>query len=107
MPSGCGCMVVYSSNDFFFSWFQTFFSIVLHIWLVLPHPLALGLSHCIHVQVLDLMGIQLFHYAHGGERMISHDVVSNAFAFIVKDVRFHVLCEQTHVHSPLLFQFCV
>jgi hypothetical protein len=41
-------------------------------------------------------GDSTFHYA--------HDVVSDAFAFIAKDARFHVLHEQTHVHSPLVFQ---
>jgi hypothetical protein len=40
---------------------------------------------------------------HGGEKTASHDVVQDAFEFIVKDGGFHVLCEQTHVLSPLAF----
>jgi hypothetical protein len=45
------------------------------------------------------MGIHLFRYTHGGEMTISHDVVRDAFAFIAKDVKFHVLQKQTHVLS--------
>jgi hypothetical protein len=40
---------------------------------------------------------------HGGEKIASHDVVYDAFEFIVKDGGFYVLCEQTHVLSPLAF----
>jgi hypothetical protein len=51
------------------------------------------------------MGIHLFRYTHGGERIVSHDVVRDAFASITKDVRFHVLREQTHNLSTPSFQF--
>jgi hypothetical protein len=46
------------------------------------------------------MGIRLFHYIHGGEKIASHDVVQDAFMSIVKDMTFHVLREQTHIFSP-------
>jgi hypothetical protein len=31
------------------------------------------------------MGMHLLHCAHGGEKMISYDVVHDAFIFVVKD----------------------
>jgi hypothetical protein len=74
-----------------------FFFFVMHTRLGLPHSLTLGLSHCIYGQPLDLMGIHLFHCTHGGERMLSHDVVWDAFASIVRYSSFHVVHEQTHV----------
>jgi hypothetical protein len=49
------------------------------------------------------MGMHIFHCAHGEEKATSHDVVWDAFASIMKDVKFHVLHEQTHVF--LLFAF--
>ncbi len=36
------------------------------------------------------MGIHVFYYTHGEERMISNDVVWDAFVSIMKDVRFFV-----------------
>ncbi len=42
--------------------------------------------------------------AYGGEKTTSHDVVRDAFASNSKDVRFHVLHEQTHVLLLLTFQ---
>ncbi len=36
------------------------------------------------------MGIHLFHYVHGEERMTLPDVVWDAFVAIAKDTRFHV-----------------
>jgi hypothetical protein len=36
------------------------------------------------------MGIHLFRYVHGGERMNLPDVVWDAFVAIAKDTRFHV-----------------
>jgi hypothetical protein len=42
--------------------------------------------------------------AYGGERTTFHDVVRDAFASNSKDVRFHVLHEQTHVLLSLTFQ---
>ncbi len=71
----CGCMVVCLSNDPFFLLILEVFSIALCIQLGLPHPLALGLSHCICGQPLDPMRIHLLSCAHGGERMVSHDVM--------------------------------
>jgi len=76
---------------------------VLHIQLGLHHPLALGLSYCICGQPLDAMRIHFFHCAHGGERIVSHDVMQDAFASIAKDVGFHVLHEQTHILMLPLF----
>jgi hypothetical protein len=51
------------------------------------------------------MGIHFLHCAHGGERITSHDVVSDAFVFIMRDASFHILCEQTHVLLPPTLQF--
>jgi hypothetical protein len=64
-----------------------------------PHPLTLGLTPCICGQLLDPLRIHLFHYAHGGNRIASHDIVQDGFASIVKDVGFHVLQEQIHIFS--------
>ncbi len=50
------------------------------------------------------MGIHLFRYTHGGERTIYHDVVRDAFAYIMKHVGFHVFWEQTHIFLPFSFQ---
>jgi hypothetical protein len=44
-----------------------------------------------------------FYCFHGGEQIASHDVIRNAFASITKDARFHILHEQTHVFSSLVF----
>jgi hypothetical protein len=51
------------------------FSFVLQIRLGFPHPLVLSFTHCSYNQLLDPMGIDLLHYAHGGERVVSHDVI--------------------------------
>jgi hypothetical protein len=40
-----------------------------------------------------------FHCTHGGEKMMSHDVVWDAIASIANDVGFHVANEQTHIFS--------
>jgi hypothetical protein len=37
------------------------------------------------------MGIHLFCYTHGGEKIAFHDAVHNAFVSIVRYVGFHVL----------------
>jgi hypothetical protein len=50
------------------------------------------------------MGIHLLRCTHGGERTTSHDVVQGGFAYIMKDARFHVLWEQTHIFLPLFLQ---
>jgi hypothetical protein len=49
------------------------------------------------------MGSTFFVVPIGGEKIVSHDVVRDAFEFIVKDGEFHVLCEETHVFSPFTF----
>jgi hypothetical protein len=61
------------------------FSTTLHTRLGLSQPLILGVSHCICNQPLDPMGIHLLCCTHGGERMVSHDVVQNVFVAIAKD----------------------
>ncbi len=50
------------------------------------------------------MGIHLFRYTYGGERTIYHDVVWDAFAYIMKHAGFHVFWEQTHIFLPSSFQ---
>jgi len=85
------------------------FSYMLQTKLTLPHPLDLGMTHYIYGQPLNPMGIYLLCCAHGGERITSHDVIYDAFASILIDVRFHVLQEQTmfFCHLHLLFNFFV
>jgi hypothetical protein len=51
------------------------FSTTLHMRFGLSHPLVIGMSHCICNQPLDLMGIHILHYVHGGERMASYNVM--------------------------------
>ncbi len=67
------------------------FSTTLHMRFGLSHPLVIGMSHYICNQPLDPMGIQIFHYAHGGKKMASHNVVRDVFTAIAKVVRFYVL----------------
>jgi hypothetical protein len=67
------------------------FSIALHTWLSLSHPLTLGLSHCICGQLLNLMGIHLLHCNHGEKKMASHDIMWDAFAYITRDANFHII----------------
>jgi len=50
------------------------------------------------------MGIHLFRYTHGGERTIYHDVVRDAFSYVMKHAWFHVFWEQTHIFLPSSFQ---
>jgi hypothetical protein len=52
---------------------------------------------------IEAMGIHLLRCIHSGEKIASHDVVQDVFAFIAKDVKFHVLQKQTHVFSLPLF----
>lgn len=61
------CLIV----PFFFLALNVFSS-MMRTNLGLPHPLALGLSHCIYGQPLNPARIHLFHCAHGEERMASH-----------------------------------
>ncbi len=87
----------------FFDLALNIFSYVMHTKLGFLHLLALGLSHYIYGQLLDPMGIHFFHCAHSGERTVSHDATWDAFASIMKDVCFHVACEQTHILLPVTF----
>jgi hypothetical protein len=66
---------------------------LLHTQLGLPHPLTFSLLHCIRGQLLDFMKIHLLHCAQGGEKITSHDVVWDVFAFIATSAKFHILCE--------------
>ncbi len=54
---------------------------------------------------IETMGILLFCCIHSGERTASHDVVWDACAFIVKDVRFQILQKKTHVFWSPFFEF--
>jgi hypothetical protein len=80
------------------------FSLVL---CTIPHPIALGLIHCICGQLLDLEGTHLFHCSHDGERIAFNDVIWDAFASITKDTRFHGMHEQTNVFSMPSFYFLI
>jgi len=79
------------------------FSFVLCTKLGLPHPLALGVTHCICGEPLDLVGTHFLCYCHGGEWTTFHNVIWVAFASIAKDVRFHISHDQTHVLPPPSF----
>jgi hypothetical protein len=81
------------------------FSLVPGTKLTIPHPLALGLIHCICGQPLDLEGTHLLHCSHDGERIAFNDVIWELFASIMKDTRFHVVHEQTNVflYPPFIF----
>ncbi len=70
----------------------------------LPHVLAFGLSHYIYSQHLDPMRIHLLCCGNGGEKITSHNVVWDAFAFITKNIGFHGACEWTHIILPLTIQ---
>jgi len=49
-----------------------------------------GLSQCICDQAIDSIGVHLLYIA-------THDAIQDFFASIIRDVKFHVLHEQTHV----------
>jgi hypothetical protein len=68
-----------------------------------PHPLPLGLSHFIHGQPLNPIGIELLHCAHGEETTTSHGAMWDTFASIAIDVGFHVAHKQTHIIMPPTF----
>jgi hypothetical protein len=80
----CKCVVVrrshYNAHSVGFHPFLNFWFVTLHLW-----------------STFGPYGIYVLCCAHGGEKTASHDVVWAAFEFIVKDDRFHILCEQTHV----------
>ncbi len=62
---------------------------MLHV--IFLYFVVLRMSHYICDQLLNLMGIHLFHYAHGGERTTSYNVVRDVFMAIARNVGFHVL----------------
>jgi hypothetical protein len=66
------------------------FCFVLCIRLGLPRPLTLRLIHYICDQPLNLVGTHLLCCSHGGEWIISHNVIQDVFTSIVKDTWFHV-----------------
>jgi hypothetical protein len=101
--SGMGVWLFAHLVILFFHLVLNNFSYVMHTNLGFFHPLALGLSHCIHGQPLDPMGIYFFHCIHHGERTVSHDAMWDAFASIMKNVCFHAACEQTHILLPPTF----
>jgi hypothetical protein len=90
---------------FFFPLLSNVFSTTLHIRLSISHPLVLGVSHYICSQPLDPMGIHLLPCVHGGERTTLHYVGRDVFVAIMKDVKFHVLWEQTHILPPLALKY--
>jgi hypothetical protein len=63
---------------------------------------ALSLTHCICVQLIDLMRIHFLWFSYGRECITFHDVVQDIFVSIVSNVRFNVSNEQTHVFATLL-----
>jgi hypothetical protein len=69
-----------------------------------PHPLNLSLSHCICGRPLEPMGIHLFSSRPWWGKDNCHGVVRDAFTSIMKDVRFYILLEQTHVLPSPIFQ---
>lgn len=75
------------------------FSLTLHARLSLHHPIACGFPRCICDQTINPTWIHLFCCVHGGKCIITCDVVQDPFTSIVKDAKFHVLCEQTHFLS--------
>ncbi len=77
------------------------FSITLHIKFGFSHPLIFEVSHFIYSQPLDPTRVHLVHYIHVRARMVSHNIVWNTFPTIVKNARFHILWNQTHVFSPM------
>jgi hypothetical protein len=91
------CMTFCSFGHLFLNFTFDVFSYLLCTRLDLPHLLILEFIHYICDKPLDLLGTHLFFCSHGGEWIAFHDAISNAFIFIMKDVRFHVSCEQTHV----------
>jgi hypothetical protein len=83
------------------------FSLVLCTKLTIPHPLGLGLIHCICGQPLDLEGTHLLHCSHDGERIAFNDVIWDVFTSVMKDTRFHVVHEQTNVVFMPSFYFLI
>jgi hypothetical protein len=95
-----GCMLSIHPMIFFSQLVSNIFSITLCIWLGLPHPVTLGLSHYIYGQPLDPMRIHLFRCAHGGERMASRDVMWDAR---MQDFRFYMNKLTFFRYPPFIF----
>jgi hypothetical protein len=72
-------------------------SLALCTRLNLPHPIVHNFSQCICSQPIDSTRIHLLCCDHWEECVVAHDIIWDSFASIVRDVRFHVLHEQTHV----------
>lgn len=83
------------------------FTFTLHIKLGFPHPLTVRVTHYLYGQPLNVVRTHLFFCRHGGEWIVPHDVVQNAFVSIAKDTRFHDSHEQTHVLPPLPFNLLI
>jgi hypothetical protein len=74
------------------------------MWLEIPHPSIVGISHvCTHL--VDLMGVHLLNCVHGNEQMGTHDVVCDTFVAIVQNVGFHVGREQLYALPLIMFNF--
>jgi hypothetical protein len=74
------------------------FSFALCIRLGLPHPLAFNVT--LHMwRPLNVLRTHFSGCSHGGEWSSSHDVIRNAFAYIVKK-KVSFLHEKTHVIPP-------
>jgi hypothetical protein len=80
------------------------FSLTLCTKLGPPHPMIIGLTHYICGQSLNLMGIHILQCFHGKKCIIFHDV-QNVFLLIVKDVKFHIFHEYTHIFPIYLPSF--
>jgi hypothetical protein len=82
------------------------FSITLCIWLGLPHPLALGLSHCICGQPLDTMGIQPSLLCSSWGKDGFPWCYAWCFCIYRKGCKMsHKICEQTHILPLPTFLF--
>ncbi len=73
-----------------FRLFSPMFSTMLQTCFKLSHLSITCLPWCVCTNPIEPMGIHLLGYAHGIERMGTHDVVHNTFVAIVWDVGFHV-----------------
>lgn len=107
---GLGSRAWLFTHPIFFSFRMAFniFFITLCTKLGFPQLMVKGLAHCICGHPIDLMGIHFLQCSHGREHIIFHDAVQDAFVSIVKNVRFYVSHEQTHVlltFLPLLQSF--
>lgn len=81
-------------------WFKLtsdIFSSPLRTKLGLHDPMVHGLFRCICGHAIDPTWIHLFRYVHGGKHTTTHDAVWDSFISIVRNVKVHVLHEQTHV----------